>query len=197
MTRASAHRLLVGCLLGLCCVVYAQDRPSYPWEMPLDQVAKFTSLTYQSGAIKVTFGEGHCAPIVAKVPGADGQPQAQVTGLEVLATGKAQVSKDGVVLYEDEVYAGMFRFHPDDREAFVVMEGKEPAPSAGVRRMLLDLCYGGFARFWHRRMEAMIPDRGVAAVYVYAKERGGVMLWQTARELAGFDTETKAELFKK
>jgi len=66
--------LAVLLILALCANVSAQKREAYPWEMPLAEIGKFSALTYEAGGIKVTFTEGHCGPIIIKLPDESGTP---------------------------------------------------------------------------------------------------------------------------
>ena len=175
----------------------AQDRPAYPWDMPVEEVAVFDGLTYTSDAITVTVGEGYCGPIVVQLPDEAGQEQPAITGLEVLAVGTVKVEQAGEVLFEDDIYGAMFRFHPDDYEAFILVEGREARPEPGLRKLLLDACYGSFKRFWHRGMQAFVPPQSIGAAYVYSAQHGGVMIWQNENELGGYCMDTKTELFKR
>jgi hypothetical protein len=183
--------------LVTCAQAGAQERASYPWDMPLEEIAAFDGMTYTCSAITVTFAEGYCAPIVIQLPGEGGQDEPAITGLEVLGQGTVRVEQGGEVLFEDEIHGAMFRFHPDDYEAFVTFEGKEALPDPGLRNLLLDMCSGSFRRFWHRGMEAFVPDPLIGAAYVYSSQHGGVMLWQNERELSGYCMDTKTELFKR
>ena len=175
----------------------AQQRPAYSWDMPIEDVATFSAFTYNAGAITVTFGEGYCGPIVIKLPDDEGVEQPKVTGMEVLAQGKVKIQLGEEILFEDDIRGAMFRFHPDDYETFVSIEGQQPRPEAGLRKLLLHLCYGSFRRFWHRGMQASVPDERVGAAYVYSKQHGGVMIWQNENELVAYCMDTKAELFKR
>lgn len=185
-------------LFLLAAGALAQDRPAYPWTMPLEEVATFSSLIYNAGAVVVTFAEGgHCAPIIIQLPDAGGQNQPAVTGMEVLGNGTIKVQQGNEVLLEDQVYGAMFRFHPEDFEAFVTIEGKQANPDPGRRAQLEHLCIGSFGRFWHRGNQAFVPDRAIAAAWVYAVQNGGVMVWQSAEGLGAYCMDTKTELFKR
>lgn len=188
--------LLAG-LMACSAAGLAQERPSYKWTMPVEETASFDALTYHAGAITVAFAEGHRAPIVIQLPDEAGQEQPAVTGLQVLAQGTVKVEHGGEVLFEDDIYSAMFRFHPDDYEAFIAIEGKQPQPEAGLRSLLVHICYGSFRRFWHRGMEAFVPDPSVGAAFVHAKQHGGVMLWQNETELVGYCMDTQTELFRR
>lgn len=67
----------------------------------------------------------------------------------------------------------------------------------GTRVARVETCYGSFTRFWHRGMEAFIPDHGVGAAFVHAKQHGGVTLWQMESELAGYCMDTRTESSKR
>ncbi len=184
-------------VLTLCADVSAQPRDAYPWEMPLEEIGKFSALTYEAGGIKVTFTEGHCGPIIIKLPDESGTPVPKVTGLEVLGKGHVTVKMEEETLMDDDIYGAMFRFHPDDYQTFVSITDFTETPDAGLRSLLLHMCYGSFRRFWHRGMQAFVPDAHVGAAWVYAKQEGGVMIWQNDKELKGYCMDTKKELFKR
>jgi hypothetical protein len=181
----------------VCAAAHAQEQSSYRWDMPVEEVAVFDGLTYTSDTITVTFGEGYCGPIVVQLPDEAGQNQPAVTGLEVLAAGTVKVEQAGEVLFEDDIYGAMFRFHPDDYEALIVVEGREARPEAGLRKLLLHACAGSFRRFWHRGMEAFVPPQGTVAAYVYSAQHGGVMLYHNERELVGYSMDTQSDLFRR
>jgi len=175
----------------------AQQRPAYKWDIPQDELAIFTKLQYEANAISVSFDRGYCGPIVIKVKNAAGEEEPKVTGLEVLGEGKIIVTHEDEVLLEEDIYGAMFRFHPDDYEAFVSMEESEAFDSPGLRKLLLHMCYGSFRRFWHRGMDAFIPDPMAGAAYVYSKTHGGVMVYQSDKGLSAYCMDTKKELFKR
>ena len=178
----------------VCAAAHAQEQSSYRWDMPVEEVAVFDGLTYSSDTITITFGEGYCGPIVVQLPDQD---QPAITGLEVLGAGTVKVEQNGEVLFEDDIYGAMFRFHPDDYEALIVVEGREARPEAGLRKLLMHACYGSFRRFWHRGMEAFVPPQGTVAAYVYSAQHGGVMLYHNERELVGYCMDTKSDLFRR
>ncbi len=193
--RALLTSLVVACLL-VTSLAFAQEMPAYSWDMPVEDVAVFDGLTYASGGVAVTVAEGYCGPIVVELPDEAGQNQPAVTGLEALGAGVVKIEQGGEVIFEDDIYGAMFRFHPDDYEAFVTVEGQQARPEAGLRKLLLHACYGSFKRFWHRGMQAFVPPQATVAAYVYSASHGGVMIYQKDGQLVGYCMDTKSELFR-
>ena len=179
--------LVAAALLAFSTGLFAQDAPeSFPVSLRADDVHEVTDLRVEANGLRITAKSVTITPI---------RCDKGVTGCIMLGDGEFHFAPEGKEELTGRFRGGMIRFNPEDQPKFLPLDTAKVTTDHTVHAMSTHLLKPLFNHCWQSNGKALIPDSGVLAVSLYAKDHGDLLISTSTEKFAVFNFSQRKRLY--
>jgi len=160
--------LVTTIMLTACTVSVAEDAPvAFPITLRANDVHLLTDLNVAANGLRLTAKSVTITPI---------RCEKGITGCILLGDGEFHFTPKGKAELHGQFRGALLRFNPDEQPKMLPLDTAKVVTDHGAHAMSSHLVKPLFNHCWQSNGKALIPDSGVLAVSLYAKDYGDLLI---------------------